>query len=178
MQLLDRNFNTSVEPVRDSMISAETARTVEQFLYYEARLLDERRFEEWLGQWDENGRYWVPRFHNQENPFDQVSLFWEDKMLREVRVRRVSNSRNWSQQPPTRSSRLVGNITLLGLDAEEQLIVRSVVHYTEWRNQQRHLAGTVYHKLVSLDDGSWSIRLKRVDLVNCDDVFANLEVFI
>jgi len=90
----------------------------------------------------------------------------------------LSNARNWSQQPPTRCSHLVGNVAVKGWDSAGHLIVRSSVHHTEWRGEQRHLAGTVHHKLVRDGEGRWRIRLKRVDLVNGDSVFANLEVFI
>ncbi|NMG65641.1 aromatic-ring-hydroxylating dioxygenase subunit beta [Azoarcus indigens] len=178
MQLLDRSFDVSTTPVAGATLSLEAIRGVEQFLFREARLLDERKFAEWLALWTEDGRYWVPRFHDQANPFEQISLFWEDKMLREVRVRRVENARNWSQQPLTRSAHLVGNITIEGLDAAGHLIVRSTLQLTEWRIDQRQLAGSVFHKLAATEDGGWKIVLKRVNLVNCDDVFANLEVFI
>src|ERR671925_361009 len=39
---------------------AEVIREVEQFLYREARLLDERRFHEWLELFTEDVRYWMP----------------------------------------------------------------------------------------------------------------------
>lgn len=178
MQLLDRSFDVSTRPVAGARLSAAAIRDVEQFLFHEARLLDERRFGEWLDLWTEDGRYWVPRFHEQPDPFEQVSLFWEDRMLREVRVRRIENSRNWSQQPVTRSARLVGNIIIDGLDAAGHLIVRSSLQLTEWRLESRQLAGSVFHKLAATDQGGWKIVLKRVNLVSCDDVFANLEVFI
>lgn len=178
MQLLDRAFDVSVAPVAGAELPAAALRGVEQFLFHEARLLDERRFGEWLALWTEHGRYWVPRFHGQADPFEQISLFWEDAMLREVRVRRLENARNWSQQPPTRSARVLGNVSVEGLDAAGHLIVRSVFQLTEWRLAQRQLAGTVHHKLAATEAGHWKIVLKRVDLVNCDDVHGNLEVFI
>lgn len=178
MQLLDRNFDISTTPVAGADLPADTRHGVEKFLYREARLLDERRFAEWLDLWTEDGRYWVPRFHGQANPFEQISLFWEDKMLREVRVRRVENARNWSQQPPTRSAHLVGNVAIDGLDAAGHLIVCSSLQLTEWRHEQRQLAGQVWHKLAATPEGGWKIVLKRVNLVNCEGVFANLEMFI
>lgn len=178
MLLLDRRFDVSVATVAPHALSVAERDGVEQFLFREAEYLDDRNFDAWLNLWDEHGRYWVPRFEGQSNPFEQISLFWEDRMLREVRVKRLLNARNWSQQPATRSSHLVGNIVVKGVDASGHLIVRSSVHYTEWRSEQRHLAGTVHHKLVSDGEGGWRIRLKRVDLVNCDSVFASLEVFI
>ena len=90
----------------------------------------------------------------------------------------VENERNWSQQPPTRSAHLIGNIAIEGLDAAGCLIVHSTFQLTEWRLQQRQLAGSMQHKLVATEDGGWKIMLKRVNLVNCDAVFENLEVFI
>lgn len=178
MQLLDRTFDISTTPVSCPSLSLERIREIEQFLFHEARLLDERRFAEWLNLWHAHSYYWVPRFKDQDNPFEQISLFWENSMLREVRVNRVENARNWSQQPPTRSARIVGNISLEGVDRAGCFIVRSTLQLTEWRLEQRQLAGTVFHKLAPADDGGWEIVLKRIDLVNSDDVFANLEVFI
>lgn len=176
--LLDRSFDLTLTPCNQATLSPEALRGVEQFLYQEARLLDERQYAGWLALWSEPGRYWVPRHHGQLDPFEQISLFWEDRMLRETRVRRLLNARNWSQQPVTRSSRLVGNVQVEGLDAHGHLIVRSKLHYSEYRLTQRDLAATVHHKLAATDGGDWRVYLKRVDLVNCDSTFANLEVFL
>jgi ethylbenzene dioxygenase beta subunit len=176
--LLDRTIDLSLQPTSSASLSADTLRCVEQFLFHEARLLDERRFDAWLALWTQDGRYWVPRHHEQPDPFTHISLFYEDSMLRETRVRRLLNARNWSQQPITHSSRLVGNVQIEGLDAQGHLIVRSVLHYTEYRLEQRHLAGQVFHKLAATPEGSWRVHLKRIDLVNCDSIFANLEVFL
>jgi ethylbenzene dioxygenase beta subunit len=176
--LLDRSFDLNLHATKAAALDATASRAVEQFLFAEARLLDERRYEAWLALWTDEGRYWIPRHHDQADPFEQISLFWEDKMLRETRVRRLLNSRSWSQQPITRSSRLVGNIQIDGLDAGGHLIVRSSLHCTEYRLEQRQLAGRVFHKLAPDDAGGWRIHLKRVDLVNCDSIFASLEGFL
>lgn len=61
--------------------------------------------------------YWMPREPGQSSPYDHISLFWEDRMLRDVRIRRLQHPRNWSQQPPTRSARLVGAVQVEGVDA-------------------------------------------------------------
>ncbi|CAB3664889.1 aromatic-ring-hydroxylating dioxygenase subunit beta [Achromobacter kerstersii] len=178
MVLLDRSFDVSIVPHAKVSLVGEPLDVLSQFIFDEAQFLDDGAFESWLHLWDEDGRYWVPRFHKQVDPFEQVSLFWEDKMLRELRVRRISNPRNWSQQPPTRTNHLVGGVSALGLDAAGRLIVRSSLNFTEWRLEQRMLAATVHHKLVPTESGGWRIYMKRVDLTNCDATFANLEVFI
>ena len=176
--LLDRNFDYRTQPTAAAGLDGSAKRSVEEFLYREARLLDERSFEEWLTRWSAEGRYWMPRHHGQDNPFEQISLFYENSMLMETRIRRLRNDRNWSQQPVTRSVRLVGNITVDGCDAAGRVIVRSCLQYTEHRLVQRHLAAEVFHKLESDGSGGWKVYLKRVNLVNCDGVHDSLEVFL
>jgi len=152
---------------------------VEQFLYREARLLNERRWAEWLELFTPQGTYWVPREHGQTDPRGHISLFWENAMLREVRVRRLTNPRNWSQQPPTHSVRILGNVMVEAGDAGSgTLTAHSCFQMTEWRKQEpRLLAGTYTHTLVEAGD-SFLMECKRVDLVNCDAVHENLQVFI
>ncbi len=174
--LSDRYFDVSINPVEAMMPDAHLTFEVEQFLFREASLLDERSFDEWLGLWAPNGRYWVPRRADQLDPFEHISIFWEDAMLRETRVRRLLNERNWSQQPATRTSRIVGNVCVQGRDQEGRLIVNSRLHVSEYRLDLRYLSGRVVHKLVESKSG-FEIALKRVDLVNCDSVFTNIEVF-
>jgi benzoate/toluate 1,2-dioxygenase beta subunit len=176
MLLLDRAFDHTVTPVSSLALSAEAVLGIQQFIYHEARLLDERRFAEWLALWTPDGRYWAPRFHDQDNPFEQISLFWEDAMLREVRVRRVTHERNWSQQPVTRGNRLIGNVSIEGADAAGHIIVRSCLHLIETRLSTRHLGASVFHKLAATDQGGWAIQLKRVNLTNCDGVMDLLDI--
>jgi len=176
--LLDRTFDHDVKPVAPVELDSTIERGIHQFLFHEARLLDELRLDEWLALWTPDGRYWVPRAHGQDNPFDHVSLFWEDALLREVRVRRVLHPRNWSQQPPTRSNRLIGNISVEGKDAAGHLIVRSCLHLTQTRLDTRCFGATVFHKLAALDEGEggWALQLKRVNLTNCDGIMDMLDM--
>jgi 3-phenylpropionate/cinnamic acid dioxygenase small subunit len=90
----------------------------------------------------------------------------------------VENARNWSQQPQTQTAHLVGNVMVEGLDAQGLLVVSASFQYSEWRLEQRQLAGRYTYKLAAQESGGWQIQLKRVDLINCNDVFANLEVFV
>jgi ethylbenzene dioxygenase subunit beta len=176
--LLDLDFDVSVDQLSPIELPTETLLRLQQFLFREARLLDERRWAEWLALWTADGLYWIPQQHGQASPFDHISLAFEDRMLREVRARRLENARNWSQQPPTHATRLIGNISVEGVDAGGNLVLRSVFQMTEWRKKAtRQLAGSCWHKLATSGDG-WQLRMKRVDLVNCDATHENLEVFI
>lgn len=176
--LLDRAFNVNTTQLTATVVDEASVRSIEQFIFKEARLLDTWRFWEWDKLFTDDGMYWVPHKHHQENPFDHISLFWENRMLRETRIRRVENARNWSQQPQTQTAHLVGNVCIEGLDEDQALVVSASFQATEWRLDQRQLAGRYTYKLTGDKDAGWRIKLKRVDLVNCNDVFANLEVFI
>lgn len=176
--LFDRTFDVATDNLAPAHVPGDTLRELEQFLYREARLLDERRFWEWDRLFTDSGMYWAPQQHGQANPFEHISLFWENRMLREVRIRRMENPRNWSQQPPTRTAHLVGNVMVEGLDRQGLLVVSASFQVSEWRLVQRQLAGRYTYKLASQEGGGWKIQLKRVDLINCNDVFANLEVFV
>jgi benzoate/toluate 1,2-dioxygenase beta subunit len=178
--LLDLDFDVSTTPLRPAALTLEAAREVEQFLYREARLLDERRLADWLALWTPDGMYWIPRKHGQASPYDHISIAWEDAMLREVRVGRLLHARNWSQVPPTRTARLVGNVMIDGETADGDLVVHTSFQLTEWRQRdvQQTLAGACTYKLRRGAAGGWQLHLKRVDLVNCDAMLPNIEVFV
>jgi benzoate/toluate 1,2-dioxygenase beta subunit len=84
----------------------------EAFLFAEARLLDERRFREWMALFTEDGTYWVPASVDQESPFDQVSLFYDDRDLMKTRIDRLEHPRIHVQTPPSRTAHLIGNVMI------------------------------------------------------------------
>ncbi|MDF0501730.1 aromatic-ring-hydroxylating dioxygenase subunit beta, partial [Burkholderia cenocepacia] len=117
--LHDPAFDLSTVAVDAPALAADAALHAQaaQFLFREARLLDTRAFDAWLDLWTPDGMYWLPHEPGQTSPRDHISLFWEDATLREVRAARVTNRRNWSQQPSTRTARIVGNVIVDGRDA-------------------------------------------------------------
>jgi 3-phenylpropionate/cinnamic acid dioxygenase small subunit len=137
------------------------------FLEHEARLLDEAKFDDWLALFTADAWYWVPSEPGQASPHDTVSLIYDDRRLLETRVRRLASPRMYSQEPRSRCSRIVGNVSIE--DAEGRAAtVRSKFLMIEYRREQQRLfGGTAWHRLVQLD-GSVRIAWKRVDLVNCD----------
>jgi benzoate/toluate 1,2-dioxygenase beta subunit len=161
-----------------SAVDPQTQHEIEQFLYREAHLLDNREWDEWEALFTDEGIYWVPLVHGQVDPFGHASLFYEDAMMRDVRRRRLEQERAWSQQPITRTARTVGNVLVTPADAGE-FSVRSTFHMTEWRKGREHrsIAGHYMHELVPMA-GHWRIRLKRVNLIDCDGVHDCFEVFI
>jgi benzoate/toluate 1,2-dioxygenase beta subunit len=152
-------------------VSADAAimdrETCEAFLVHEARLLDEAMFDDWLALFTPDAQYWVPSQPDQQSPHDTVSLMYDDRRLLETRVRRLASPRIYSQEPRSRTSRIVANVTIEEA-GPEYVVARSKFMMIEFRrNEQRLFGGTCFHRLM-LQNGDLRIRLKRIDLVNCD----------
>jgi len=142
-------------------------KSCEQFLLREARLLDEGRFDDWLALFTPEAWYWVPSEPDQVDRFETVSLINDDRRLLETRVRRLASPRMYSQEPRSRTSRIVANVTIEEA-ATNACTVRSKILMIEYRREQQRLfAGTALHGLVRAGAGIM-IAWKRVGLVNCD----------
>ena len=150
---------------------------LEAFLFREARLLDERRFRDWMALFTEDGTYWVPSVPHQKSPFDQVSLFYDDRDLLKTRVDRLEHPRIHIQTPPSRTAHLVGNLEIDKIDpASREYILCSTVIMVEYReDNQRVFAGRQTHRLRLTEQGLRIVQ-KRVDLVNCDSAFEAIAV--
>jgi len=149
------------------------------FVYAEARLLDEQRFDDWLNLFTEDGHYWMPLAPGQQDPRLHTSLLYEDKLLLRVRVERLAGARTFSQQPRSRSHHLLQQPGVEQCDRDAgSYTLRTAFHYVETRlDTQTLFAGWATHQLVTVD-GALRIRLKRVDLVNCDAAFGNINLFM
>jgi 3-phenylpropionate/cinnamic acid dioxygenase small subunit len=164
-------------------MSAVTQQDLVDFVYAEARMLDERRYDAWLDLYAEEGYYWMPLHHEQTDPLLEGSLMYEDKLLLRVRVERLTGQRTYSQQPKSRSHHLLQQPTLEAAhpwhDAEAgQYAVRAAFFYTESRlDHQTHYAGWSTFQLKD-EDGTLRIHQKRVDLLNCDAALRSLQLFI
>ena len=147
------------------------------FLAHEARLLDERRFQEWMQLFADDGTYWVPSVPDQQSPFDQASLFYDDRALMRTRVERLEHPRIHAQTPPSRTVHLIGNVHLDETDADKgEYAVSSSVIMVEYRDdQQRIFAGRQHHRL-RREGENLRIVQKRVDLINCDSAFEAMAV--
>jgi benzoate/toluate 1,2-dioxygenase beta subunit len=149
----------------------------EDFIIHEASLLDARRFRDWMGLFAEDGTYWVPAVPDQKNPFDQASLFYDDRDLMKTRIDRLEHPRIHVQTPPSRTAHLVGNVVVEDSDAaKDEYLIGSTVILVEYRDDaQRVFAGRQHHRLRRNGD-SFRIVQKRVDLINCDSAFDAMAV--
>ncbi|MDP9091622.1 MAG: 3-phenylpropionate/cinnamic acid dioxygenase subunit beta [Actinomycetota bacterium] len=99
-------------------VSSDIHFQLEQFLYFEAELLDARRFSEWFELTAEDIRYWMPlrtnrsrrEQHLEVGPRGSVSLFDDDKRSLSWRVAQLETEVHWAEDPPSRTRHLVTNV--------------------------------------------------------------------
>lgn len=150
---------------------------VERFLYLEAKLLDERRYAEWVDLFTDDGVYWVPSGHDGP-PERSVALVYDNKARLRERLTRMGSRAFWAQQPPTLTTRLVGNV-LVESDAEsaDLRVECRLILAALRRHRQALLSGVVRYRLQPAGDG-FRIREKVVTLQERDEPFDNLTFLI
>ncbi|MEE8333811.1 MAG: aromatic-ring-hydroxylating dioxygenase subunit beta [Alphaproteobacteria bacterium] len=161
----------------DGTSAASTIRAIEEFLFLEARLLDEGRYQDWLDLFTPDAWYWVPIKPDQQSPHDTVSIIYDDRKALETRVRRLLHPAIHAQNPPSRTSRLVGNVVVESPDdGAGRMVVSSRLQMVEFRrDRQRLFAATVRHLLMPAGD-TFRIGWKRVELVNSDGMHDGIVV--
>ncbi|CTQ46959.1 aromatic-ring-hydroxylating dioxygenase subunit beta [Roseibium aggregatum] len=145
------------------------------FIYDEARMLDEGRYSEWLALWLEDGHYWMPLDYKQTDPHLVTSLLYEDMFMLRLRVERLNGARTFSQKPKSRCHHVIQRPFIDEMDGD-RIITNTSMHYVETRlDEQFLLALTATHEL-KVVDGEIRIANKRVDILNCDAAFGNIQL--
>ncbi|MES2250828.1 MAG: aromatic-ring-hydroxylating dioxygenase subunit beta [Pseudomonadota bacterium] len=148
------------------------------FIAHEAALLDARRFDDWLALFDDDGHYWVPLLGAaQADPFSHNSLAYEDRLLLQLRVERLKNPRAHSQHPASHSQHVL-QPSRIEEEGADDVRLRTPFLYIEARgDDQLLLSGTARHHLIRTSTG-WSIREKRIDLLNAARPLPAIQLFI
>jgi 3-phenylpropionate/cinnamic acid dioxygenase small subunit len=153
---------------------------IEQFLFREARLIDERRFAEWEELWDAEGIYWVPANGDSTDPQRDVSLVYDNRSRLHSRVERYASGKAFSQHPPPRTAHIVANV-LIGPDGgptDHERVVHSTVQVAESRPGSRvDWVGRTTHHLIERD-GELRITYKKVVLVDNDQELTTLDFLL
>jgi benzoate/toluate 1,2-dioxygenase beta subunit len=149
---------------------------VQQFLFHEARLLDERRFDDWLALYAPDAEYWVPYAWEQASPKDHVSLFYETVTLLRMRVDRLARELSPLDTPKARVNHYLSNITVE--QGTGELTARAYLLFAEYRrDEQRWFAGRAAWRLRP-EGEAFRIAAKRVDLLNADQDSGHLRFAI
>lgn len=160
--------------------SVQLQRDIEAFLYHEAELLDDRRFEEWLNLFHESAHYWVPTRRNlgrrQVRDFaepDELAHFDDDRATLGMRVARLKTSFAWAEQPPSRTRRIIGNVRLKAGQDGDKVSVRSnfLCRCDRFETDTENWSGE-RHDVLTRSDDDWLI-VSRMVIVDQTVILAN-----
>jgi benzoate/toluate 1,2-dioxygenase beta subunit len=144
----------------------------------EARLLDQLRYEDWLGMLARECVYWVPATPNAGDPRREVSVMFDDRRRLEDRVYRLRTGFAWSQAPASRTVRLITNVEVFATDNDAVRMLRSNFLISEfWGDETRLLSGWSGHRCVR-QNGRWEIVAKQVNLIECDQSIRNPSIIL
>ena len=149
------------------------------FVIKEARLLDQQRLDDWLDLFADDGHYWMPVEWGQTDPKLTTSLMYEDKLLLKIRIDRLNGKTTYSQSPKSRCHHVLQMPQVDERDDKERRYATwTPLHYVESRADEQTLyAAWATHHLTVIGD-RLKIRLKRVDLVNCDAALGSIQLFV
>ena len=155
---------------------------VVEFIYYENALLNEGRYEEWIDLFDEGGTYWAPMNPDQQDPYEEVSLYFDDEELMRNRVSRLRHPRVYAQLPPSKSLRMTGNLDVRIDEASQTAEASGVLFVQEHRPTLpepfiRVFSARVKYILALHEKGEIKIKNKRVDVLNANDVHDSMFVY-
>jgi ethylbenzene dioxygenase subunit beta len=84
----------------------------EAFLYREARLIDERQFDDWLTLFTDDATYWLPIDEN-AGPQAHLSLIYDDAHRLKERVYRLTRTEFPAQSPPSHTVHFISNVEVV-----------------------------------------------------------------
>lgn len=159
-----------------------------EFLYFEADLLDERRYEEWLDLLAEDYQYSVPlRMNvafadnderNQTRPGSEICWFDEGKETTASRVAQLMTGLHWAEEPVSRVSHLVTNIRVVSVALPEvRLSSRFLVYRNRVSDETDFLVGRRKDTLRRVGD-SWQIVQRELLLDQTVLLAKNLSIFV
>ena len=160
-------------------VSYELIREIEQFLYQEASFLDRPDLDSWVDLYTADGTYWMPAIPDQDDPENHISLFYDDRVLMEVRRRNFVHPAAASKDYAIRASHIISNVQVTDLEEKTGncTVTSNFQCFLYYRDRQTPYAGTYTHELVRAGE-SYKIKSKRVDIINCDAALNTIIVYI
>jgi 3-phenylpropionate/cinnamic acid dioxygenase small subunit len=169
------------------LVDAKIRVEVEQFLYFEAVLLDERRYGEWYRLMAEDIHYWMPSRMNRlmhevdrENTTEQqLGLFDDTKRSLGWRVEQLLTRKHWAEDPPSRTRHVVTNIRIEPIAAKNEYAVRSnfLVYRNRLETEVDIWVGERQDVLRRLEPLAWQIARRTIILDQNVVLSKNLSVF-
>ncbi|RIJ16595.1 3-phenylpropionate/cinnamic acid dioxygenase subunit beta [Henriciella mobilis] len=169
-------MNDATVAEHSGMVPIECNISIQNFLYTEALLLGERKFEDWLMLLAEDLSYFMPVRQNvssrdldkEATSKGQLALFDETKTSLAMRVKRLATGRAWAEEPPSRTCHIVSNVLVSQLPTENEFQVTScfLIYRTRLERDLEIFAGKRLDKIRRTERTShgWEIFSRNINL--------------
>lgn len=166
-------------------------REIEQFLFNEAALIDDRRFTEWLDLLHEEFRLFTPITRNvrydrvaSEKTRKKQDICWFDEGKDTVtqRVAQIATGLHWAEEPRSRTTHLITNIRLSDVTPDvasaDSVTARSafMLYRNRGQDETDYLIGRRVDVLRKVGCG-WKVLRREVDLAQTVLLAKNLTSF-
>ena len=157
----------------------ELKQEVEDFLYTEAELLDQRQFTQWLDLLANDLVYFMPMRRNvkfgrhaeQENTRQDRDISWfdEDKWTLSKRVEQIMTGVHWAEEPLSRVCHTVSNIKIVAarpsVEAPQEVSVRSrfIVYQNRLEDETNFFVGK-RNDVLRNAQGGWKLARREIIL--------------
>jgi 3-phenylpropionate/cinnamic acid dioxygenase small subunit len=156
---------------------ADMIGSIEQFLYQEARLMDEGQYRQWLSLWTDDAIYWVPCNEDDSDPTRDVSLIYDNRERLVQRIDRLTSGTVQALDPRPRMRRVVSNIEIEAEHGDDLTIASNfILGHARWDIQQIWVGRTV-HK-IRREGEIFKLAFKKVMLINSDQEIPLLQFLI
>ncbi|MBS75532.1 3-phenylpropionate/cinnamic acid dioxygenase subunit beta [Variovorax sp.] len=178
-------------PPRDARYY-ELKREIEEFLYDEAEMLDQRRFREWLDTLTEDLVYFMPMMFNvkfgqhetrEKTRYEKdMSWFNEGKWTLTKRAEQILTGVHWAEEPLSRLCRLVTNVQLTAIEenaaGQQEVSVLSgfLIYQNRCEHEEYYFAGKRSDVLRRVD-GRWQLARREIRLGQNVLLAKNLTMF-
>lgn len=183
--------NARQRPVRDAHYY-EIKREIEEFLYDESNLLDERRFNEWIETLADDLRYFMPMEFNVKfgehaaREFTKrekdMSWFNEGKWSLGKRAEQILTGVHWAEEPLSRVCRMVSNVQLAGIETnaagemEVDVTSRFLIYQNRCEYEQYYFVGDRFDRIRRTEQG-WKLAAREIRIHQNVLLAKNLTVF-
>ena len=168
-----------------AVVSHELPHRISQFLYEEARLLDDWQFRDWLAQLDDDIRYTMRTTVNAQTRDRRKGvqppttwIFNDNKDQLERRIARLETGMAWAEEPPSRTRHMISNLQVSETDQPDVFAVR--LNYLLYRAQKERdetfYVGTRMDKVRRLPGDEWRLLEREIVLDQAVITSHNLSV--
>lgn len=134
------------------------------YIFLEARLADESRYDEWESLWHEReALYWVP-MREGADPETEVSYIYDNRPRIAKRIAQLKTGARHSQTPPSAMRRLITNLEVVDRDESSSTVAGNFVLH-EYRYSMVTWAGRYVYR-IRTDGADLALAAKTVHLVN------------